>query len=88
VAILSPSFVFGFILATLYGAAFHLISGGDAKRLALYLLAGWLGFSLGHLLGNMLEIRVLMIGPLYAFTATLGAVVALVAARLLNRRLD
>lgn len=75
-------------MATLYGAAFHLISGGDAKRLALYLLAGWLGFSLGHLLGNMLEIRVLMIGPLYAFTATLGAVVALVAARLLNRRLD
>ena len=30
-----PSIVFSFILATLYGAAFHLVSGGDARRLAL-----------------------------------------------------
>src|SRR5262249_27041139 len=41
----SPSVTFGFILATLYGALFHLVLGGNARQLALYLLAGWLGFT-------------------------------------------
>lgn len=81
-ALLSPSFVFGFILATLYGAIFHLIVGGDARRLALFLLAGWLGFLLGHILGGLLEIHILDIGPVHTLTATVGAWLALFAARL------
>jgi hypothetical protein len=39
-----PTAVFGFIVATLFGAGFHLAFGGDMRRLALLLLAGWLGF--------------------------------------------
>lgn len=80
----SPSVVFGFILATLYGAIFHLIVGGDARRLALFLLAGWLGFALGHIFGLIFAVNVMNIGPLHTFSATLGAWLALFAARILT----
>ena len=79
----SPSVTFGFILATLYGATFHLIVGGDARKLALYLLAGWLGFALGHIAGVVFGVDVLSIGPLRTLSATLGAWLALFVARLL-----
>jgi len=76
-----PAFVVAAILSTLYGAAFHVWQGGSARRLALYLLAGWLGFALGHVSGNLLGVRVLMVGPLNVLAATLGSGVALFAAR-------
>ncbi len=80
----SPYIIFGFILATLYGAAFHLMLGGDARRLALFLLAGWLGFTLGHIFGVLFDINVINIGSLKMFSATLGAWLALLAARFLT----
>ena len=80
----SPYIIFGFILATLYSAAFHLVIGGDARRLALFLLAGWLGFTLGHIFGVLFEINVLSIGSLKMFSATFGAWLALLAARFLT----
>lgn len=79
-----PSVTFGFILATLFGAGFHLIVGGDARRLALFLLAGWVGFALGHLFGAFFQVNMLNIGTLRVFTASLGAVIALLAAYLLT----
>ena len=83
-----PSIVFSFILATLYGAAFHLVSGGDARRLALFLLAAWLGFGLGHSFGEVVGTTFLYIGPLHMLSATVGAWIALVVARLLTRQPD
>lgn len=77
--------MFSFIVATLYGAAFHLVSGGDARRLALFLLAAWLGFGLGHAFGETVNVTLLDIGPLHMLTATLGAWLALVVARILTR---
>ena len=82
----SPSVVFSFIVATLYGAAFHLFSGGDARRLALFLLAAWLGFSLGHAVGDVFDITFLDIGPLHMLSATVGAWVALAVVRTVTRR--
>jgi hypothetical protein len=76
-----PTLLLAFTLATLYGAGFHLWQGGGARRLLLYLLAGWLGFALGHLLGDVLGVRVLAIGTLNALAATLGSGIALFAAR-------
>jgi hypothetical protein len=81
-----PSVIFSFILATLYGAAFHLVSGGDARRLALFLLAAWLGFALGHAFGDMFGVTLMDIGPLHMLPATMGAWLALVVARVLTRQ--
>lgn len=72
-----PIFTFAFILATLTGAVFHLIVGGPARRLALFLLMAWLGFWLGQSLGVSLDIRLLMIGELRIFSAACGAIFAL-----------
>ncbi len=81
-----PAPVLGFIIATLCGAVFHLIVGGDARRLALFLLAAWVGFGLGHVLGVFLGIDVLTIGALRVVTAVLGACVALFAAYVLTAK--
>ncbi len=76
----SPTATFGFIIATLIGASFHFIVGGDVRRLALFLLSAWIGFGLGHIFGVLLEIDALNIGTLHIMTASLGALVALAAA--------
>ena len=80
-----PTATFGFILATLYGAGFHFLVGGDARRLALFLLSAWVGFTLGHILGVMFMIDFMNIGTLRIIAATAGALVALVAAHFLTR---
>jgi hypothetical protein len=79
-----PTATFGFILATLFGAMFHLIVGGDARRLALFLLSGWVGFGLGHLLGVIFQVNILNIGTLRLLSAATGAIVALIAAHILT----
>ena len=79
-----PTTVFGFIIATLFGAGFHLLVGGDARRLALFLLAGWGGFGLGQLISMMFSINIFNVGTLHIMSATLGAVIALVSAHLLT----
>ncbi len=77
------TWLLAFTLATLYGAIFHVWQGGSARRLALYLLSGWLGFLIGHFAGDALGIHLLQVGALNAFSATVGSIIALAAARLL-----
>lgn len=79
-----PSTTFGFIIATLLGASFHLIFGGDARRLALFLLSGWLGFGLGHMLGVLFEIDFFNVGSLRMMSAVLGALTTLMVARMMT----
>ena len=79
-----PATTFGFILATLFGAGFHLIMGGDARRLALFLLAGWIGFGLGQLVGSVIGINILNIGTLRIFSASIGALIALLVTHFLT----
>ena len=83
---LSPTLTFAFILATLYGAAFHLILGGDARRLALLVFSSWLGFAFGQLVGITFLIDFFDIGALRIVSATLGSFTALVAVSLLTSR--
>ncbi len=82
----SPAFTFAFILATICGAGFHLIVGGDIRWLALYLLTGWVGFALGHLVGVLLDISFLQVGVLRAFPAVSGALLMLLLTRLVVAR--
>lgn len=81
-----PTVVFGFILATLFGATFHLIFGGDARRLALFLLAGWAGFGIGHVVGVLSGFGFLNIGTLRVVSASLGALVALTTTLVLTAK--
>lgn len=76
--------MFGFIIATLFGAGFHLILGGDMRRLAVFLLVGWLGFLLGHLAGVFLEVNLMNIGTLKFLPASFGAFMALFFAQALT----
>lgn len=71
------------MLATLYGAVFHLWQGGDGRRMVVYILTAWLGFGLGQLIADMLDVRVLSIGPVNVLSGTLGAWIGLVVTRLL-----
>lgn len=79
-----PTATFAFIIATLLGAGFHFLVGGDVRRLALFLLAGWVGFTLGHMVGALFEIDILNIGTLHIVSASAGALVALSAAFVLT----
>ncbi len=73
-------------MATLYGAAFHVLAGGDARRLAFFLIAGWLGFALGQIFGVAFGVDVLDIGSLHTASATFGAILALFASRIFTGR--
>ena len=75
----ASALVLGFLLSTAYGAAFHLLIGGPARRILLYILASWMGFTLGHFLGDLLNISLFKLGALYLFSASLGAWIALIA---------
>ncbi len=82
----APSVIFGFVIATLFASTFHVLSGGDARRLALFFLASWMGFALGHITGDLLNVELLDIGPLNMLNATVGAYVALIVALILTRK--
>ena len=76
-----PTVTFGFMIATLLGSGFHFIAGGDSRRLAVFLLAGWLGFLVGHFAGGSFNIAIFDVGSLRLLPAASGAILALVFAR-------
>ena len=49
----TPVLLFGIVISTLFGAAFHLWRGGNASKMLLYLILAWLGFWGGHVAGNL-----------------------------------
>jgi hypothetical protein len=67
-----PIILFGIVLSTLFGAAFHVWRGGGINRLILYLILGWLGFWIGHFAGNLLGWNFGSIGQLRLGMATLA----------------
>ena len=72
-------FVFAFVVATMIGATFHFIFGGDARRLALFLLAAWIGFALGQAAGQSFGVTLFPIGELRIVSAIAGALFTLLA---------
>jgi hypothetical protein len=59
-----PAVLFGFLVSTLMGAAFHLWKDGGLGRLLLYLILAWAGFWIGHFLGDSAGLIFGSIGPL------------------------
>lgn len=74
----ASSLILGVLMATAYGAAFHFIVGGPARRLLFYIFAAWVGFALGHIAGNALNIGLLKLGALNLFSASIGSWAALI----------
>ena len=75
----AASLVLGFLLSTAYGSGFHILMGGPVRRILLYVLAAWLGFALGHFIGDLLNIEILQLGPLHLLSASFGAWIALIS---------
>ncbi len=72
-----PALLFGLLLASLYGTLFHLWRGGSGGRILLYVLLSWVGFWLGHFIGDLLDWGFGSLGALHLGTATLGSALLL-----------
>lgn len=77
-----PTFVFAFVSATLIGALFHLVVGGNARRLALFLLIAWLGFALGQMLALTFDVALFTIGSVRLLSASVVAFFMLLLAHI------
>ena len=82
----TPAYLIAIIIATLYGALFHLFKGANASRLLLYLVSSWMGFIIGHNVSPVVGASIYSIGPLNAGMASIGSGLALVLARWLAKR--
>ena len=72
-----PSLLLGFLVSSIYGVLFHLVRGGDLTRLIAYLFRAWIGFALGHIIGNWFNWIFFPIGPLNFGAATVGSILLL-----------
>jgi uncharacterized membrane protein YjjP (DUF1212 family) len=82
--LLSPPFVLSALVSTALAALFNLWQGGSARDLVLYLIAGWLGFTVGELLGDWIGLDVFMIGEVHVIEACLTCGLLLFLARWLK----
>ena len=73
-----PSLIFALLIASLYGVLYHLVRDGGLGRLLLFLIFGWAGFALGHLLGIWQGWVFLPVGELNLGLSTLGSLILLV----------
>lgn len=80
-----PAVVFGIVLSTGYGTAFHFWKGGSLFRIFLYIILSWLGFWIGHFIGGALGWSFAAAGPINAGMATLGSAVFLFFGEWLGR---
>lgn len=79
-----PTILFGILVSTLYGAAFHLWQGGSLGRLLLYLISGWVGFWVGHALAVSWGWTFISIGALHLGMATIGSLLLLILSHWLS----
>jgi fucose permease len=76
----------GFLLATAYGAAFHFIIGGRPRKLLLYVSASWIGFIIGHFIGDFLGTNMLSLGAIHLLSASIGSWLAIISSWILSER--
>jgi len=80
-----PSLIFAFLIASLYGALYHLIRDGGLGRLFQFLLLSWVGFALGHLIGIWQGWQLFPLGQLNFGMSTLGSLILMIARDLFSR---
>lgn len=71
------SFFLGTVIASVFGCAFHFWHGGGFKWLVFFNLLAWVGFWLGHIIGNLTNVRFLLLGPINIGSAIIGTIAVL-----------
>jgi hypothetical protein len=71
------TYFLGTIIASVFGCGFHFWHGGGFKWLAFFNLLAWLGFWVGHFIGNLAGIHFLPLGPINLGPAITGTLVIL-----------
>ena len=74
-SLISPGLALSVLIATAYGAAFHLWRGGGIRVLLRYLIAAWAGFAAGQVVGWLGGWEFLMLGQVHMLEGTLGSIV-------------
>jgi len=82
--LLFPPLILSLIIASAYAAFFNLWQGGSARDLLVYLLACWLGFAIGELVGDFVGLDILMIGEIHILEGTFGSLLLLFLAKWLK----
>jgi hypothetical protein len=83
---IASGLVLGFLLSTVYAAVFHLLIGGPPRKLLLYVLSSWAGFTLGHFVGDLLGFETLKLGAIHLLAASIGSWLALILSWFLSTR--
>lgn len=71
------SFFLGMVIASIFGCGFHFWHGGGFKWLVFFNLLAWVGFWLGHLVGNLIQFKFLPLGPINLGAAIIGTMIIL-----------
>jgi uncharacterized membrane protein YeaQ/YmgE (transglycosylase-associated protein family) len=79
-----PYLLLSLILGGIYGTIFHLWRGKSVKDLVIYLITGIIGFIIGQALGNLLGLKIFLIGPLHIIEATVISWISLFVAQWLK----
>lgn len=79
-----PALLFGFLISTAFGAAFHLWRGGGAGRLLFYLVLAWAGFGIGQYAGDLFGLSIGRLGPLQLGSASTSCLVFLLVGHFLS----
>jgi len=80
-----PTLLVALLIASLYGALYHLIRGGGFWRLILCLGLGLLGFALGHFIGTWRGWILVPLGSLNLGMASIGSLGTLLIGDWLSR---
>ncbi|MBP9676245.1 MAG: hypothetical protein KBD67_05840 [Anaerolineaceae bacterium] len=71
------SFFLGTVIASIIGCAFHFWHGGGLKWLIFFNVLAWIGFWLGHVAGNVFNLKFLMLGPINFGAAAISTLIVL-----------
>lgn len=72
-----PGILFGILIATVIGVAFHIWRGGNFGRLLLFIFFSWVGFWAGHFLGEKFDFTFGQFGMVNLVAASLGSLTML-----------
>ena len=68
----------------MFGLGFHVLMGGNARRMVLFIVTSWLGFLLGQYIGGYLNIDLFKIGVVHLLPASATAIALLIFAHILT----